>query len=174
MEYSHNMNKRHTLVLFLFAAICSISALAPHKFYVSKSTIEYNARTGVYEVTCKLFTDDLERAIDPTGDKPAKLGTDKEAGDADSRIEKYIAEHFVIAMDDQPTAMRFVGKESENDLTFCYLEIFYRHDFRNIKVHNTIFFELFPEQQNIVDLAANGKTQTAVLLMNAADHVFFP
>ncbi len=80
------MNKRFAFFLFLLTAMIGISAAVPHKFYVSKSTVEYNARTGVYEVTCKLFTDDLERAIDPTGDKPAKLGTDKETGDADSRI----------------------------------------------------------------------------------------
>ena len=68
--------------------------------------------------------------------------------------------------------LRYVGKEVESDLAFCYLEFYNAIDFTTIEVTNTILYEHFAEQQNIVDLVAHSKTSTAVLLQNQAVHIF--
>lgn len=151
-----------------------ISASPVHKFYVSKTTIELNPRSGMFEVTCKIFTDDLERAIGSTDVSPVRLGTERESSDAASRIEAYLKQKLRLKMNGLPVDLRFVGKECETDLTFCYLEFYVQPNFNTIEVTNEILFEHYPEQQNIVDLVAYSKTRTAVCLINQASHLFYP
>jgi hypothetical protein len=66
--------------LLWILAFVVLSSWAPHKFYVSNNIVEYNARTGIYEVTCKIFTDDLERALAPAGTN-LFLGSERDSGD---------------------------------------------------------------------------------------------
>lgn len=162
-----------SLFIFCLGIAVLLMSFSLHKFYVSKTTIEFNARSGVYEVTCKLFTDDLERAIGGSDSHPVRLGSEREMPDADQRIERYLQEHLKLFFDQQATPIRYVGKESENDLTYCYFEFYRQHEFSTLRVVNTIFIELFPEQQNLLDFSANGKTQTAVMVSNSTEHVFF-
>jgi len=161
----------HFLFVMLAAVFCT-SAVEPHKFYVSKTTIELNPRSGMFEISSKIFTDDLEKAIGSTEVNPVRLGSDKEAADADQRIESYLKQHLSIKINNVPVELRYVGKEVESDLAFCYLEFYNAIDFTTIEVTNTILYEHFAEQQNIVDLVAHSKTSTAVLLQNQAVHIF--
>ncbi len=168
------MRKVINLVCAFMVIIFCTSASEVHKFYVSKTTIELNGRTGMYEITCKIFTDDLEKAIGTTGENPVRLGSEREASDADSRIENYLKQHLKISLNGIPVEPRYVGKEAETDLTYCYLELYGTTDFSTMEVVNSILFEHFTDQQNIVDLVAHGKTRTAVLIQNAQSHVFNP
>lgn len=124
--------------------------------------IEFNPRTQGFEVTCKFFTDDLEQVISNMHGAKMVLGTGEIAA-VDELIDKHLNEHFKLRFDDQPIVMRFVGKEVEADMTFCYLEFFRNSEFHVVKIENTCLMEEFPDQQNIVDLKVNGTTSTVVL-----------
>jgi hypothetical protein len=133
-----------------------------HKFYVSKTMIEYNARTAQFEVTAKVFTDDLELAIGGAQSGEMRLGTDRETTDADTRIERYLREHFRITADGKPIEWRWVGKEVDGDMTFCYLEFYRTPDFSTLQVFNDVLVSQYAEQQNIVDLIMHSSTQTLI------------
>jgi hypothetical protein len=168
------MSKKQIIGFFALLSLLLISARPIHKFYVSKTTIELNPRSGMFEITCKIFTDDLERAIGSTDLNPVRLGSDREDADASPRIEAYLKQKLRIKFNDQPVVLRFVGKECETDLTFCYLEFYGQPNFNTLEVNNEILFEHYPEQQNIVDLVANSKTRTTVCLINQPTHLFYP
>jgi hypothetical protein len=168
-----SMRKPGFLILALLLLLAITSAMPVHKFYVSKTTIELNPRTGSFEIICKIFTDDLEKAIGSTEENPVRLGSDREAQDADKRIEEYLRQHLILKLNNLPVELRYEGKESETDLTYCYLEFFGAPDFATLEVTNTILFEHFAEQQNIVDFAAHSKTRTAVFLQQQPTHVFY-
>lgn len=126
-----------------------------------------------FEITCKLFTDDLEQAIGSTPSKPIRLGTDKETSEANSLIENYIKDHFKILYNGQPIFLSFVGKEAEADLTYCYLEFVQPENYATISIENTLLFELFPDQQNIVDLRANASSKTIILTKDRSIEVIY-
>lgn len=149
-------------LLFLFLALPLLSA-APHKFYVSKTIIEFNPRSASYEVTCKIFTDDLEKALGEAAENKIRLGTDREVSNADELIEKYITQHLKIDYNNQPVTLSFIGKEAEADLTACYFEFVRLQEYNTISVENTILYEHFPDQKNIVDIRANASTKTIIL-----------
>jgi hypothetical protein len=148
----------------------SMLAFVPHKFYVSNTIIEFRPTTQSYQITCKIFTDDLERVL---GGEALHLGGEKEASNANALIETYLSNHLKIHFNDEPQLLMFIGKEVENDLTLCYLEMNKANDFNVLKVENTILQELFPEQKNIVEVRVGGKSQTYILTKEKSAETIF-
>ncbi len=149
--------------LLLFVLVCLVSAgFGFHKFYISKTIIEYNARTQLFEITTKLFTDDLDNALSQLAGREIGLGTSQEDPEANRFLEDYMKRHFSLVMDGVQTEWRWVGKETDNDLTYCYMEIYRTPVFSSLKVQNDLLVSQFPDQQNIVDLSMSGSTQTLV------------
>ncbi len=149
--------------LLIFVLVFLVSAgFGLHKFYVSKTIIEYNARTQLFEITTKLFTDDLDKAVSQLAGKEIRLGNSQEDPQANGFLEDYMKRHFSVVMDGVQTEWRWVGKETDNDLTFCYMEIYRTPVFSSLTVQNDLLISQFPDQQNIVDLSMSGSTQTLV------------
>jgi hypothetical protein len=147
-------------LLFIGSIWLLCAAWSVHKFYVSNTIIEENVQTRSLEVTVKIFTDDLESALYYQEGKKVKLemGRDIKHNQA---IQTYLLNHFKLsngAFLEYP--MRFVGHETELDLTFIYLEIPNWHLESVLKIENTLLFEVYPEQVNIVHLKMNGWGQT--------------
>ncbi|HEY8403765.1 MAG TPA: DUF6702 family protein [Flavobacteriales bacterium] len=158
------------LILLLLLPLYSATA---HKFYVSKTVIEYNPRSEAFEIMCKIFTDDLELAIGSTDENPIRLGTSKEPANADALIEEYVRKHFKIKYNDEPVHLAFIGKEAEADLTYIYFEFYKPQEYNTITVESTILYEHFHDQQNIVDLRANASTKTVILTKDRPREVIF-
>jgi hypothetical protein len=159
------------VILFCgFLSICASSL--SHKFYISKTTIEFNARTQQFEITCKMFTDDLELAVERASGKSMLLGTERELSETNTLLESYMKQHFKCAMDGGVVEWRWVGKEVENDLTYCYMEIYRKPDFASLTVTNDILISEFPDQQNIVDLTVSGSTQTLLFIKDRIQQTF--
>ena len=152
---------RMRLLMFVLACLVTVG-FCFHKFYISKTIIEYNARTQLFEITTKLFTDDLDKAVSQLAGKEIRLGTSQEDPQANGFLEDYMKRHFSVVMDGVQTEWRWVGKETDNDLTFCYMEIYRTPAFSSLTVQNDLLVSQFPDQQNIVDLSMSGSTQTLV------------
>ncbi len=158
------------MMCFVFLFCTSFST---HKFYISKTTIEYNSRTQGFEVSCKFFTDDLEAVLSAESGQKVVLTNTSAGQDIESLVGNYVSSHFKVWFDDQPITMSYVGKETEADLTYVYLEFFRSNQFHVCKLENTFLYEQFPEQQNIVDVKVDGFTATLILTkIKSGDLIF--
>jgi hypothetical protein len=142
-------------ILGLVALVVSTGA-AVHKFYYSRTVIRQNVETNALEVEMRIFTDDLERAIQRSEDEAIRLGDEREIDDANQRIEDYLRNHFTIKVNDRELPMRFWGKEVDYDITWCFFEISGIPDINVIEVKNTTLTDLFDDQLNEVDLDMAG------------------
>lgn len=158
-----SMIARLALLLLLLTA----GSAAPHKFYVSMTQIDYKAETGNLQIAMRLFTDDLETAINSRSNTELRLDTDKESANADAQIEAYLREHFLLQVEAQRLEWAWVGKEYENDLTWCYLEVSEVQQLNALTVEHTTFTEVFAEQANMVDVTANGEIKSLLLRKDA-------
>ncbi|MFN0030629.1 MAG: DUF6702 family protein [Flavobacteriales bacterium] len=146
-------------ILLSIAAVfcCSFHS---HKFYVSDTLIEHSTVTQSYQITLKIFTDDLEMAL---GGDSLHLGSEEEVVNAGMLVETYINNHLEIRFNDQPQMLSYIGKENEADMTICYLEMMQNTDFDVLMVENTLLLEHFPDQRNIVKINVGGRSQTFLL-----------
>jgi hypothetical protein len=149
--------------LFILVFIVSAQAANAHKFYVSITQVNYNQETKSIEVTLKLFTDDLELATSNFSKTPIKIVN---AEDGDAAIANYIAQKFSIAINNQIKSLSYIGKELENDVSWCYLEIKNLSNIKSIKINNSIFTEQFPDQKNLVNIHVLDKEESAILTKN--------
>lgn len=125
-------------------------AFLPHDFHVSMMEIEQNQENGRLEMTVKLFTDDLEKALEEEGVLDLHLGDYKENEDADYYISAYLEKKLDIEPDSIPVYWHMIGKEVELDVTWCYLETDSVPPLERLYISNYIFTDIFDDQKNIV------------------------
>lgn len=148
------------LPVFLLA---SAVAGVRHPFYVSICQIDHNPEAKSLELTFKIFTDDLEKALEAQGTGKLYLGDPREAQDADRYLYNYLKNQVVIVVNGDTVAFRYVGKEVEMDVTWCYLEITQVTEVNKIAVTNRILLEIYEEQTNLVHVKAGGQQKSMLL-----------
>ncbi len=140
---------------------------AAHRFHTSLTRIEYNAREKNVEITIQLFTHDLMPLLERKSGKRVELDKSPEI---DKIILAYLNENFVLT-DKQGAAkkLKWIGRESDADSIRIYLETASSESLENYQLKNTIFFESFPEQTNLVVCRYDGKK--ADLMFKVGDKI---
>ena len=134
-----------------------------HPYHVSLTTIEYKPDQQEVQMTVKLFTDDLEDAMTLTTVKEQKVIWSEPDAGTDSLVSAYISRHLQINHEGQPVRFRFIGKEVEQEVVWCYLLATQQKYFTNVSVKNSLMTALFDDQINIVKISQNGKTKSLML-----------
>lgn len=145
--------------LVILGLVASVSIAAAHKFYFSRTLIHHNFQSGTLEIEMKLFTDDLERAVRTNSDTEIRLGVDSTYYEAERLVGKYIEPRFNISVNNLPLSVRYLGMEVENDITYCFLETTPNDAIHSIEIENLVFFEIFDDQINELDLRMQGWTR---------------
>jgi len=136
-----------------------------HTYHTSLTRIKYESKKNLVEISAQLFTHDLT----PTLERRAKKQIDYEkTPDIDKIIFDYFNEKLVLK-DKSGAAKKlvFVGKEVEVDTVYVYVETESLEDLENFTLQNTLFFESFPEQTNLVTIRYGEKK--ADLLFKVGD-----
>ncbi|MHB1278984.1 MAG: DUF6702 family protein [Bacteroidia bacterium] len=105
-------------LLLLFVAVAA-SSFVLHKFYISHYTLEYKAQA--LQITVKVFTDDLEKALKQT-DAALKIDEKSDPKVLGPKIMTYYKKHLQLKSD-EALNLQWVGYELENDLVWIYLEV---------------------------------------------------
>lgn len=143
-----------------------------HPYYVSIFQLTHNPEEKTLQITCKIFTDNLEEAIQDQGTEQLRLGSEREAAKADRYIARYIQQHFTIYINGEKRTLNYLGKEVELDVTWCYLEIPGVPDIDSLRVKNNILFEEYRAQSNIVHTKVGDQSKSAILRREEPAHTF--
>jgi hypothetical protein len=134
-----------------------------HDFHVSLTTINYSAEESTYQITIKLFTDDLEKALNAEYSEEIVLSTQE----FDQNVEAYVQSRFKLYDDKgQRLNLAYLGKELEYDVTWVYVESVPAKASENLSVEITLLNEVFRDQSHIVHYYLGEKTSTALLDAN--------
>ncbi|MGB1032197.1 MAG: DUF6702 family protein [Flavobacteriales bacterium] len=147
-------------LLFLFATVLCFDA--DHTYYFSLTQVVENHNSNSLEITMRLFTDDIEKALQDEGE-PLRMGDKRQRKDLDVLFEDYLRKHFEIKTDQQTMLFSYIGLEVENDITYAYLEVPNFNGFSIIEFRNEFLMELYPEQLNRLNLKINGWNKTIEL-----------
>lgn len=160
-----NTQRRNTYVKVILA-LCIFYICVPfrvwgtdaHDIHISLTELKFNETSSSFQVSIKIFIDDLELALSKEGTSGLFIGTPQETDGADAFIEGYLDKHFKIDLDGEPLELVFQGKEVSEDLQaiWCYVE-FETQPFRGKKctLSNDILFSLYDDQRNIMDIRMN-------------------
>jgi hypothetical protein len=137
-----------------------------HKFYVSVTNIEYYEKEDALQITSRLFTDDFEKVLEERYEINAQLATPEELSTADGFIQKYFQARFLVKINGQDVPFQFLGKQFDNDLMICYLEIprIKLEQVKSIEIQNELLMDLFEEQKNILHFKIKDQKKSFVLI----------
>jgi len=156
--------KRKTINLgMILLALIICGAWMMHKFYVSLTELRYNTQTERFEVSIRIFPDDLDRAILERTGIHTHLATELEHQGADSLLMVYLLKDFTLQVNGEVLGLNYLGKEPESDAIWCYLESSKVTAPLSITVRNAILTEYFPDQVNIIQVY-HGKWNKGLLL----------
>lgn len=131
-----------------------------HDFHVSLTTIKYSAEESTYQATIKLFTDDLEKALNEENSQKIILSNNE----FDEYVEAYVQSRFKLYNDDgKELNLTYLGKELEYDVTWVYMESKTAKASENLTVENTLLNEVFRDQSHIVHYYLGENTSTVLL-----------
>ena len=148
--------KATLLIVFLSTFLPSwVSAGKTHDIHISVCELRWNEVSGAFEVSIKIFIDDLEFALSKEGAPGLFIGTAKEIKEANEYIAAYLRKHFIIDIDGKRLTPDFLGKEISEDFlaVWCYVE-FPAQVSRASKciLSNDILLDLYADQRNIMDI----------------------
>lgn len=153
---------------FITALSITFAGFSYHPIYVSVTEIEHNATAKTLEVSCKLFTDDLEKVLRSTYKVPVDLINPKDKAAMDRLINDYVQKHFKIVADSKPVPLRYVGFEHVEEGIYSYYEAANVGKVKNITVTNNLLYEYKPEQMGLLHITVNGIRKSSKLV-NPAD-----
>ena len=103
------------------------------------------------DVSCKLFTDDLEDALFKKYGKKIDLPSSSKNKEVEVLLNKYINENFKINVGGKLQTLSFVGFETEAEATWCYLETVPFVAKGKVSIYNALLYDYLPEQSNMIN-----------------------
>lgn len=154
------MKKRLLLLCTLYFVIFNLQA---HPFYVSVTQIDYKENS--LQITLKVFIEDLEMALQNSGQPKLFLGEEKENKNSNQIILNYLNDKFSIKVNKgDPEPYIFIGKETEDDAVWIYLEVKRKvKRVSSLEVKNSIITEKYESQTNLVHTNINGAKKSLIL-----------
>ncbi|MEO6904289.1 MAG: DUF6702 family protein [Bacteroidia bacterium] len=142
----------YTLPTIILLFIVTAVPVSSHPFYFSLSEIKINVPQKRMEISCKLFTDDLENALDQLNKHKIDLATSTKDNKVNAVLYSYLSERFKIWINGKPIILKFVGFEVENEVTWCYLETDVDIKPTNkMNLMNSLLYDFLPDQTNLVE-----------------------
>jgi hypothetical protein len=143
---------------------------APHDFFVSILTVRHVAAERTLDLTWRITAHDIEHALLPV---PLALGSAKEHPDADSLLNAYFGMHLTLIQNGRPLAWKWLGKELDGEILYCYLQVENAAPKSDLTVMNTLLHNAFAEQQNMVHLEVeHAPTRSYTFRLGCAAYTF--
>jgi hypothetical protein len=131
----------------------------------------FNTQNRAIEITSKIFTDDLEHAIEAQCYRYNSLYP--QTPEVFELVKKYIGEKLSLQVGGRNVVLNFIGYSVDNDMTTLFIEGNY-FDPNSVIVNNTILLELFGDQQNIVEVSWNGQSKREYFTKDKTQFQFIP
>ena len=143
------------MVLLVHKWFLLVASLLVHPLFVSVTEINHNAQEKTLEVSCKTFTDDLEKAIEKSSNVKVDLFTIKDKAAANKAVTDYFKKHLQLRADGKQVQMELVGFEREGDATWSYFQVTNIPTVKKIEISNNILYEASDEETNLMHVTVN-------------------
>lgn len=150
--------------IFLLVIAIPLVSFTLHKYYVSLTVIDFVKEEKSVQIISRIFVDDFETVLRNRYDEGLTLMVENEGEEIDYYIGKYLQDKFKVIINSNAIEFNFIGKEYEDDIILCYLEIQNIEEISSIQVENRLLFDQFTDQKNIVRFKINSVNKSFLLV----------
>ena len=148
MQSNRFFSKLLVLISLLSISLLFLSLKPMHPYYVSVSEVRIDSISKSVNVSCKLFTDDLQDALYRINKTPVDLSVQSE--NQQKMLENYFKERLKLTIGLKAIPLVFIGYEIEEEATWCYFEFNKIDSFGKVIIVNTLLYDYLPEQTNLI------------------------
>jgi|ERR1700741_19400 len=146
------------IAVWLFLAVLFSGFV--HPYYVSVTELKHDAAKKTLQMSCKMFTDNIETALKKINNKNVDILNPKDKKEVEKLLEAYIAKHLVIFVDGKKIKFTFIGYEKEEEAIWCYLEAAKISKVKKVIAEDGVLYEYLPDQINMMHVTVNEKRQS--------------
>jgi hypothetical protein len=154
-------------ILFKWLLISSLvfnpSSATYHPIFVSVTEIEHNTKEKTLEISCKIFTDDFEKALKATYKTYVDLLKPKDKNAMNKLVADYVQKHLLIKVDGKPVTLQFIGYEQDEEGIESYYQVNNIASIKKLDITDNILFEFKKEQISIIHTIVNGNKKSTKL-----------
>ena len=163
----HPLHRFKLFVLPVLFGLLSLGSMHPtnHPIYVSVTEIEHHPAEKQLEISCRIFTNDLEAVLKSKQDKRIDLLNPTLQPEMEKLVQAYINQHLKLFTNGKPISLKYLGYEQVDDAIQSYLAAPMPLAPTQLTIINDLLFEYKREQANIVHLTVNDK-RTSKRLIN--------
>lgn len=151
------------LICYLSIGFSPAPAKSFHPLHLSSTDLVYNTKGGTVEISCRLFTDDLENALSKQFGVAADLSAPAKHQAMDVLLKKYIALHFKLQANGKALPLQYLGFEKDREAVMIYVESAQVKGLKKLAVVNSLMYDLFDDQTNLMHVTYNGERKSAKL-----------
>ena len=121
------------------------------QFRTSNTNIDYELESGTLNITTRLFTSAIEKAI---GEKTVNKSA------FDSKLKNYINNKVDIKINGKPMNVSYYGFQTNDQTTRIYLKVDKVNDIKSLEIRLALLMDTFEDQQNFIktDIKNNRKS----------------
>jgi len=134
-----------------------------HPFYISVTEINHNATEKTLEISCKMFTEDLETVLNATANPKVDISNPKSKDQVNRLLNQYISSHLQLRVNGQPVKFELLGFEEEKEATWSYLQVDSISSVKTIEILDSLLYDSFKEQINLVHVTVSGNRKSTRL-----------
>ncbi|SFG61376.1 DUF6702 family protein [Pedobacter insulae] len=132
-----------------------------HPLHVSTTEINFNSKGKSLEISCRIFTDDFENILAKTFKTKTDLMKPEMHKEMDALVKKYLAANLKYQLNGKPVTANYLGFEIDHEATNVYLEIENVSSLQRLSLTNSIMYDLFDDQMNILHVEKMGIRKSA-------------
>lgn len=144
----------NTILLTIF------SVFAFHPIHLTVTNIEYLNKTKSFNISIRIFANDLEHIIDKQNKIELNLGKKNELKNANFYIDKYISSHLSLNINGKNiNPKKFILKKKEmKDITiWLSYNIRFTETIKKVEIKNNILTDYYFDQKNLLIFTFNNK-----------------
>ncbi|WP_154658320.1 DUF6702 family protein [Eisenibacter elegans] len=141
----------------------SEGAVPPHDFHASMAEIAYSPESKAFQMSLRVFTDDMEDAIRPKAAN-SRITLSNKSTVHDAALLAYVQKNCYLSSNKEKLGLwQWVGKEVTAEVVWLYVELPYKGNFKDLSLTYKVMFELFDDQVNMANVKTRqGSTKTYV------------
>jgi len=147
----------NVLKITLLAVIFPFFMASAHKYYVSVTQLSYVKEKKSIQIISRIDIADLELTLQERYDETIKMTSVDEKPMVNEYVKTYLNQKLKIKINTKDVTFNYIGKEYDNDVVVCYLEIENIDKITTIEISNNVLFDKFPKQKNMVKTKINSK-----------------
>lgn len=127
-----------------------------HPLHVSTTEISFNQKEKSLEISCRIFTDDFENSLAKQYKTKVDLAKPAMQKAMDELVKQYANSHLQYNVNGKNITANYLGFEIDHEATNVYLEIANLTSLQKLTLTNTILYDLFDDQMNILHVENAG------------------